>query len=146
MTLRRFDPLADLLSLQERMNRLFEDSLAAGGSEPRGLAASGFSPTADAYETADGFVLQVELPGIQPDDVDLQVDGDQVLLRGERRPTVTGRPERFHRMERPYGHFSRAFRLPQDVDPEGVQARIDDGLLTITLPKARGAKPRGRRE
>lgn len=146
MTLRRYDPLADLLSLQERMNRLFEDSLAAGGAEPRGLGAGGFSPAADAYETAEGFVLQVELPGIEPDAVGLQVEGDQVLLKGERRPTVSGRPERFHRMERPYGPFSRVFRLPEEIDTEGVQARIEDGLLTIVLPKARGSRPRGRRE
>jgi len=146
MTLRRYDPLADLLSLQERMNRLFEDSLTTGGVEPRSLGSGGFSPASDAYETAESFVIQVELPGIEPDHVELQVEGDQLTLKGERRPTPSGRPERFHRMERPSGPFGRVFRLPEDIHTEGVQARLEDGLLTIVLPKARTTKPRGRRE
>ena len=147
MTIRRFDPLRDLLSLQERMNRLFEDSLASGRLVP-GLAPSAFTPLADVYETADGFVVQIDLPGVDPAEVGVTVDGDRLVVRGERRPTEKTRPESFHRMERSFGTFSRAFALPAPVDPNRVTAHYRDGLLRIDIPKqAASRRPaRGRGE
>ncbi len=144
MTTRRYDPLADLLSLQERMNRLFEDSLLATGADPGPLGSNRYSPPADACETSEAFVIQVELPGVLADDVELQVEGDQVMIKGERRPTPEGRPERFYRMERLYGAFARIFRLPEEVDTENVKAHLQDGLLTIEVPKAHASRPRRR--
>ncbi|HUG53155.1 MAG TPA: Hsp20/alpha crystallin family protein [Vicinamibacteria bacterium] len=137
MTTRRWDPLRDLLDLQEKMNRLFEDSLSATGTEP-GLPPSAWTPPADVYETADGFVVLMDLPGLSPDDVEIHVDGERLVVRGERRPADKTRPESFHRVERSYGVFMRAFQLTGEVDPDKVTADFRDGLLRLELPRLHG--------
>ena len=140
MTIRRWDPVRDLLTLQERMNRLFDESLSRGRPHEPALDSPTWSPLADVYETPDSFVVQVEIPGLSQDEVDVEVDADQLTLRGERRIGAQARPESFHRMERSYGSFSRTFRFDVDVDPSGVTAELHDGLLRLALPKA---PPRG---
>ncbi|HET7745678.1 MAG TPA: Hsp20/alpha crystallin family protein [Vicinamibacteria bacterium] len=132
MTSRRFDPLRDLLQLQDRMNRLFEDSLTS----PRMPSPSGsWAPAADVVENEEAFVIQVDLPGVAEDQVEIQVDGDRVVVRGERQPADKARPDSYHRMERSYGPFVRTFVLTTDVDPEHVAASLRDGLLRLELPK-----------
>jgi HSP20 family protein len=136
VTVRKWDPLRDLLTLQERMNRLFEESFA-GRLEEEALVGSGtWAPLADAYETPEGFVVLLELPGIDKDDVEIQVDGDLLIVKGERRG-LTSRPERFHRMERSHGPFLRSFKLNDEVDPDRVTANMRDGVLRLELPKVR---------
>jgi HSP20 family protein len=137
---RRWDPVRDLLTLQERMNRLFEESLSRGRPQEPAIDSSAWSPLADVYETPDSFVVLLEIPGLSEEDVDVDVEADQITLRGERRMTSQARPESFHRMERSYGHFSRTFRFDAEVDPAEVKARFGDGLLRLDLPKA---APRG---
>jgi HSP20 family protein len=140
MPIRRWDPLRDLLTLQERMNRLFEHSMLRGRLADPALASGTWTPLADVYETAEGFVVQLEVPGIAEDDIEVHVDGDTVVVRGQRQPASRSRPDSFHRMERTYGAFSRSFQFPQDVDPDRVTARFKDGLLRVDIPKlhARG--------
>jgi HSP20 family protein len=133
MSLRR-DPLQDLLSLQERMNRLFEESLK-GRLQPT-LGAESWVPLADVYETADAFVVLIELPGLSQDDIEIQVDGEELTIRGERQMGASARPESFHRMERSYGLFSRSFRLTEDADPSRLTAQFKDGLLRLEAPRA----------
>ena len=141
MSLRRSDPLPDLLSLQERINRLFEASLSRRGLDE--LAFSGtWIPPADVYETADAFVLEIELAGLDQDDIEIAVDGDTLTVRGQRRLAGTP-PESFHRMERSYGPFGRSFQLTEEVDPDRIAATWRDGLLRLQAPKAR-SRPRGR--
>ena len=135
MPIRRWDPFRDLLTLQERMNRLFEHSLVRGHLANPTLAPAGWTPLADVYETAEGFVVQIEVPGIADEDIEVNVDGDILVVRGQRQPTSRTRPDSFHRMERSYGSFSRSFQLSEDVDPERVTARFKDGLLRVELPK-----------
>lgn len=142
MGIRGWDPLGDILSLQERMNRLLDEALA-----PEHLAAprpvsGGWTPAADVYETHDAFVVLMDLPGIAEDDVDVTVEGDSLSVRGLRRARLSARPDRFHRMERSHGPFARTFDLSHPVDPDRVSAQFRDGLLRIELPKAR---PRGAR-
>jgi HSP20 family protein len=132
MSLRRLDPLQDLLSLQERMNRLLEESLKTRLDLEAG--GQGWQPLADVYETEAAFVVLLELPGVEQEDVEIQVDGEEVLVRGQRR-LGPARPERYHRMERSYGTFSRSFRLPGEVDPEAVAAQFKDGLLRLEIQK-----------
>ena len=147
MTNRRFDPLADLLNLQEKMNRLFQESLSAEGLDAGGLGPS-WTPLADAHETPDAYVVELEVPGLSRDDLDVQVDGARVVVKGERRASAQGRPERFYRMERSYGPFARSFTFAGPVDPDRVTAHLKDGLLRLELPKARpraAARPRGER-
>ena len=97
LTFRVWDPLRDLLSLQERMNRLFEESLARERELPPGERRDAWSPAADVYETAESFVVLVELPGVSEDDVVVTVDGDELRLRGAAAPSPAPRPESFHR-------------------------------------------------
>jgi HSP20 family protein len=134
MPLRRMDPLQDLLSLQERMNRLFEESLK-GRLQPT-LGAESWVPLADVYETADAFVVLIELPGLSQDDIEVQVDGEELTIRGERQMGASARPESFHRMERSYGLFSRSFRLTEDADPSRLTAQFRDGLLRLEVSRA----------
>lgn len=148
MTSHRWDPVADLLSLQQRMNRLFGESLSREGLDGPLLISSGWIPLADAYETAEAFVVQMELPGIDEEDIEVHVDGDQLIVRGERRAEEGIRPERYYRMERSHGSFSRAFTLTEDVDPSRVKAQFADGLLRLELPKVavrRSSRSRGGR-
>jgi HSP20 family protein len=136
----RWDPVRDLLTLQERMNRLFEESLSRGRPHGANLEPATWSPLADVYETAEAFVVQMEIPGLSQDDVEVDVEADQLTVRGERRVSEKTRPESFHRMERSYGAFSRTFHFDADIDPARVAAQFRDGLLRIDLPKA---QPRG---
>jgi HSP20 family protein len=133
----RADLLHDLLSLQERMNRLFESSLAPGRLEETGLLRPGFTPPADVYETAAGFVIEIELPGVEEEDIALHAQAAEVTVRGERRLKGGARPECFHRMERTYGPFARSFRLGAPIDPDAVTARFQDGLLRVEAPRLR---------
>jgi HSP20 family protein len=137
VTERKWDPLRDLLTLQERMNQLFEESFAGRLEEPALLGSATWTPLADAYETPEGFVVDIELPGIEEDDVEVQVDGDVLVVKGERRG-LGQRPDRFHRMERSHGPFLRSFKLTEEVDPARVSAQFRDGVLRLELPKTRG--------
>ena len=140
MTLRKWDPLRDLLTLQERMNRLFEESLVRLGQP---LLANGtWTPAADIYDAVEGYVVLLELPGVEPDDLGVEVRADRLTVRGVRgvgRPT---RPDCFHRMERSYGAFARVFHFPDEVDPARFTARLEDGVLQVEVPKARARSGR----
>jgi HSP20 family protein len=138
---RRPDPLKELLDLQDRMNRLFEETLSSGGIEELGALAPGWAPLADVFDTPDAYLLEIELPGLARDSIDVQVEGRQLTVRGERHPGG-GRSATFHRLERQHGPFARSFRFDVDIDAESVRAEIRDGLLSLVVPKveARGDK------
>jgi len=136
MTLAR-DPLQELLDLQERMNRLFDETLTRERLDEPSLLQGAWAPVADVIETAEAYELEVELPGLGQDEVVVQAQGDELVVRGERRPDLGSRPESFHRLERRYGPFSRSFRFSEEVDPDRITATFDDGLLRLAVPKAR---------
>jgi HSP20 family protein len=133
----RVDPLKELLELQERMNRLFEASLSRERLDEPSLASSGWVPLADVYETTEAFLLEIELPGLDQNDVEIEVQGDELTVRGERQMKGGSRPECFYRMERRYGPFSRTFSLTGEIDGDRVQAQFKDGLLRLEAPKVR---------
>jgi HSP20 family protein len=137
VTVRKWDPLRDLLSLQERMNRLFEESFAGRLEEPAVVGSATWTPLADAYETPEAFVVLLELPGIDENDVEVLVDGDTLTVKGQRR-ALGQRPDRFHRMERSHGPFLRSFQLSEEVDPDRVSAQLREGVLRLELPKLTG--------
>jgi HSP20 family protein len=132
MTLRR-DPLRELLDLQERMNRLFDATLTRERLEEPGFLQGSWLPVADVLETPEAYVVELELPGLGRDDVDVQFHGDELVVRGERHPCGS---EAFHRLERRYGPFARAFRFSAPVEPGRVEAEFSDGILRLTVPKA----------
>ena len=124
MAFTRWDPLRDLLALHEQIGQL------------AGTDAPGWIPPVDLYETADGFVLMAELAGITREQIEVQVTDNRILIRGER-SSRHGHGEQYHRVERGHGRFSRAFALPEPIDVESVTADLRDGILTVTIPKAR---------
>jgi HSP20 family protein len=135
--MRRWDPLRDILHLQERMNRLFEESVSRGLLEGLAVGSADWTPLADVLETPEAFVVVMELPGVEQDDVEVQVDGAELVIRGERRLPGPARPESYQRMERSYGAFSRRILLSEDVDPARVTAQFRDGVLRLELPRTR---------
>ena len=100
------------------------------------------APPVDIAEEKDRIVLTAELPGFQPKDVEVQVEGGVLTVKGERKMEEEKDGRNYHRVERSYGHFLRSFTLPNNVDREAIQAHFADGLLTIELPKREEAKPR----
>jgi HSP20 family protein len=139
MSLHHKDPLRELLDLQERMNRLFDETLTRERLDEPALLRGTWAPLADVVETADSYQVELELPGLDRDDVLIQAQGDELVVRGERRPATTGAPV-FHRLERRYGPFARGFRFLEEVDPDRIKAEFSDGLLRLEIPKVR---PRG---
>lgn len=106
------------------------------------VASRGWLPPVDIQETEDGYKLQAELPGLTKDDINITLENNVLRLSGERKFEKDVNKENYQRIERTYGTFARAFALPQQVNPEGVQAAFDNGVLTIIVPKAEQAKPR----
>jgi HSP20 family protein len=133
---RRPDPLKELLDLQERMNRLFDETLSRESADDMVPFAPSWVPLADVYDTPDAYLVEIELPGLAREDIDLKVKGRELSVRGERHP-AGGRSAAFHRLERRYGPFGRSFRFDVDIDAEQVQAEIKDGLLRLSVPKVK---------
>ncbi|WP_062378969.1 Hsp20/alpha crystallin family protein [Demequina pelophila] len=104
--------------------------------------AGAFSPALDVEETEDGFTMHVELPGVKPEEVDVSLEENVLTVSGKRDFYDEKNTDGFRRVERRFGRFHRAVRLPDRVDPDKVAASYKDGLLTVTVPKAESAKPR----
>ncbi len=134
MTSQFRDPLRDLVALQDRMSRLFEDTLRSRGGEEE-AAGGAWMPVADIYEREGNLVVTLELPGVNRDQVDIRLENNLLTVQGERALPAGVDRRSFHRMERSYGRFSRNFTLPAGFDPEGINAAYGDGLLTIRIPK-----------
>jgi HSP20 family protein len=140
-TITRWDPLRDLVSIRDELNRLFGRTF--GAAEPTRSSASGsWVPALDVYETPDKLVATLDLPGIDPNEVEVAVEDSTLLVSGSREFAQETDEQSFHRIERRYGTFSRAIRLPETADAERVEARVDKGILTIEVPKREEAKPR----
>ena len=143
MALVRFEPFRELMSLQDRMNRLFDDSYRARGGDSEDWALGGaWAPAVDIYEKDGNIVLKAELPGVDPKDVDIRVENNLLTLRGERKFDQEVKREHYHRVERSYGVFTRSFSLPNVVDTQNINAEFKDGVLRMTLPKREEAKPK----
>jgi HSP20 family protein len=119
--------------------RLFQDSLSRLFSEP---ASRPWSPAVDIYETENELVLKADLPDVDPKNVGIQLENGTLTLKGERKFEDQKNGKGFHRIERSYGTFVRAFSLPETVDGDKVRAEFKNGVLTITLPKKEVAKPK----
>ena len=142
MALTRWDPFRDLVTLQERMNRLFEDSLSRSKTTDQEMAMGAWTPAVDIYETPEHVVLRADLPGIAEKDIDVRIENNVLVLRGERKFLKEAKEEDYHRIERSYGVFSRTFQLPGTIDQNKIQAVHQDGVLEVRLPKREDSKPR----
>jgi HSP20 family protein len=143
MAVVRWEPFRDLLTLQDRMNRMFHESYQGRGASEDDWALGGsWAPAVDIYEHEGDIVLTAELPGVDPKDVDILVENNVLTLRGERKWSDEVKRESYRRVERSYGSFTRSFTLPGVVDTEKIKADFHDGMLKLVLPTKAEAKPR----
>jgi HSP20 family protein len=138
MTITRFDPFRDVVTLQSRLNSLFRDF--SEGDSP--LTTASFVPAVDIYEDPQKVVLKLEVPGIEEKDLDVRVENHTLTVKGERKLEKEEKEENFHRIERRYGSFYRAFTLPSTVDTESVGATYNAGVLKLELKKKAEAQPK----
>ncbi len=136
----RWDPFVDMEQMRHRMDRIF------GDLRPRRLASRvgseiGYFPL-DVSETEEAFEVEAALPGVKPDDVEVQVHGDTVTIRGNAKEEAEEKGKDWLRRERRYGVFARSFTLPTDIDAENASADFENGLLKLRLPKSETARPK----
>jgi HSP20 family protein len=142
MAIIRWDPFRDVVTLRERMNRMFEDVFSGRAQEGKELTTSTWAPSVDIFETEKELVLTAEIPGIDEKDVEIKIEDNTLSLKGERKFEKETKEENYHRIERSYGSFYRAFTLPNSIDPEKIQATHENGVLKITMPKRDELQPR----
>lgn len=131
--------LAPIVSLRREMDRLFDDAFGRGTPAP-----ASWTPAVDVRETKDAWVFELELPGVNPANVEVTADQRVLTIRGEKQAqSAAGEEQRWVSLERVTGSFERAFRLPSGVREDSIEARYEHGLLTVTVPKAE--KPEARR-
>ena len=136
----RWDPFSDLVSIQDELNRLFGRTF--GSELTRRSAAGSWMPALDVFETQDKLVAKMDLPGVDPKEVEVSVEDSTLTVSGTREFTQETDEQNYHRVERRYGQFSRSITLPQTVDAEKVEASFDKGVLTIDIPKTEKARPK----
>jgi HSP20 family protein len=143
MALIRWEPVRELDTIQNEMNRLFNtffESPAPGNAGATTLRR--WLPPMDLVETDDDFVLRADLPGLSESDVNIELEGNVLTISGERKAEHEERKEGYYRVERASGQFARSLTLPEGVNPEGVRANFDRGVLEVRIPKPEARKPR----
>jgi HSP20 family protein len=125
----------------ERMQRDMDRLLGGFYGSPRSRVAPGF-PAMNVWTNQEGAVITAELPGVNPEEIDISVVGETLTLTGSRQPEELQEGEKYHRRERGYGRFTRTFQLPFPVEADNVEALFDKGILHISLPRAEADKPR----
>ena len=141
MAITRWDPFRDVMTLQNRLNSIFQD-YNRGQGDGDFVATAAFVPPVDVYEDEHKIVLKLEVPGLKQEDLDIQVENNTLTVKGERKFEKEEKEENFHRIERRYGSFYRSFGLPNTVNAEAVKASYDAGVLRIELEKRAEAKPK----
>ena len=137
MALVRWDPFRELTALQSEVNRLFSRAGATDVAERQS-----WSPSVDVIETDDAIKLKAELAGMDPNDIGIEVQDNVLTVSGERRFEEEVEEDKYYRIERRYGSFSRSIALPQTADEAKIEAKYDNGVLEVTVPKAEIAKPK----
>ena len=138
MAITRWDPFREVVSLQNRFHSIFRDFKESEGP----LTTANFVPPVDIYEDEKKVVIKLEVPGIEEKDLDVRVENNTLTIRGERKFEAEEKEENFHRIERSYGTFYRAFTLPTTVDAEHVEAKYSAGVLKVELKKKVEAQPK----
>ncbi|MCJ7488053.1 MAG: Hsp20/alpha crystallin family protein [Candidatus Aminicenantes bacterium] len=141
MAIIKWDPYRDIVTLRDRMNRLFED-MSGPRPEEKDIMGGTWAPSVDIYENENEVVLAAEIPGVDEKDVVIKVEDNNLTLRGERRFEKETQEENYHRIERSYGSFFRSFALPSYIDQDRIEAEHENGVLKIRMPKRAEIKPR----
>lgn len=138
----RWEPLRDMMSLREAMDRLFEESVVGPGWAPRWSAESTGTLAVDVIENDDGFVLKAPVPGVKPEEIDITIVGNSITIKGETKSEEKIEEANYLRRELRYGSFQRSLTLPVEVEASKAEAIFENGVLNLTLPKAEAVKPK----
>jgi HSP20 family protein len=138
-TIARWEPFRGVTTLQDQINRLFNDSFERAGEESNLTA---WAPAVDIYETEHELVVKADLPDVDPKDLDIRVENNILTIRGERKFEKKVNEENYLRVERSYGAFARSFTLANTVNSEAIKAEYNNGVLTLSIPKREEAKPK----
>jgi HSP20 family protein len=133
---------ADLFNVGNRISRLLNDAFGGLDWQYRDSAGASWVPPVDIFEDKDSIRIMAEVPGVQPQDVKISLEGNVLTVHGQKGQVAEERTERVHRYERTYGVFERTFSLPASVDANKISASYEHGVLTVTLPKVEQARPR----
>jgi len=142
MALARWNPNRDMMSVRDEMSRVLNEVFGRGASDESAWVSGAWTPPVDIYETDEALVMKAELPGFSKDDIGIELKENTLVIKGERKHEDEVKEGNYHRMERSYGAFQRAFMLPMTVDQEKVKASYKDGILELRLPKVQAAQPK----
>jgi HSP20 family protein len=140
MNLVKWNPFRELEDVSNRLNSLFGKLPARTESGADMLAVADWMPTVDISETDAGYLIKAEIPEVKKEDVKVNIQDGMLTISGERHQEKEEKNQKFHRIERAYGSFSRSFRMPDDADENTVNAEFKDGMLNVTLPKSKKAE------
>jgi HSP20 family protein len=138
----RWEPFSEMVSLRDAVNRLFEDSFIRPGAWPMPFEAAALSIPTDLIETQDSVIVKMSAPGVKPEDIDISVVGETLTIRGETKSEEHFEEASYIRKERRFGSFQRTLSLPTGVTSDKARAEFENGVLTLTLPKAEEARPK----
>jgi HSP20 family protein len=141
MAIVRWDPFRNINTLQERINRLFEDAFPRSTEDDQDMVCA-WRPMVDIYETEAGIVIQADLPGVEKEHVSVEVKDNILTIQGERRDDSTAGNENYYRRERTCGSFQRSFTLRSVITPDLIKASFKNGVLKVEIPKPEEEKPK----
>jgi HSP20 family protein len=139
-TIARLDPFRGLNSLQDQMNRLFDETFTRGRSAESEMGT--WAPAVDIYETEQELVLKADLPDVNQQEIDIRIENNMLTIRGERKFHNEVSQDNYLRVERAYGPFSRSFSLPNTLNTEAIRADYHNGVLSIRMPKREESRPK----
>ena len=142
MTLMRWNPYREMVSLRDALDRLFERSLTQPFRDWPEQMEIGRAVSVGVYESNGNLVVNAELPGLKPEDVDISLSDNRLTIKGEFQTEDEGERDNVYYQERLYGKFERSFALPTGIDTDAIDAEFEDGVLTVTLPKPEEAQPK----
>jgi len=140
MTLVKWEPFRDLMTMQDRMTRLIDETLSRIWKEEGGQGA--WSPPVDILEKGDEVILKVDLPEVNQNEIDIRAEESTLIIQGERRFIKESSEENYVQIERPYGTFRRTFSIPRTIDQEGIRASYKDGVRRVVLPRKHDTRPK----
>ncbi len=141
MAIERWHPFTELMSLRQAMDRLFDDSFVRPSRILSTFSEAG-APTLDVYQTPNDVVVKTALPGLKPEDVSIDITGETLTIKGESKTEQEVKEEDYLYRERRYGAFSRSVVLPSELKSDKAEATMEDGVLTLTIPKTEEVKPK----
>lgn len=134
MSIMKWNPVRDLLSMQEKMNKIFDDSFKTAGGD--------WAPPVDIMESEKDIVIIAEIPGVSEENMDIQISEGVLSMKGEKKFPEDKGGDSYYRLERSYGKFSRSFAIPASIDPSKIKASLKDGVLKIILAKRNEERPK----